>query len=297
MGTFHPLAKDGEIEPIPAPNEHYERRTRLLWLVMAFAFIGGMGWVRFLTGTEYAFSLVYLLPVAAVSWMAGLRWGILSAGASTLSLLMADLALIDRFSTPFIPFVNESFRLVIFLFSAIMIARYKSALATQKDLAMMDPLTGIANRRAFFNLARTEIDRSRRYGNPFSVMVIDIDDFKPVNDRFGHHTGDRLLVAVVDTIRQHTRAIDIVARFGGDEFVVLLVKTGDASATLIARKLKGQLVKAMDLHQWPVTFSIGVATYLSVPDSVEETVKAADQLMYEVKHNGKNDIRHAVLKA
>ena len=266
------------------------------FLTLVFALIVFIGWVRFLTGTEYAFSLLYLLPIVAVTWVNGLLWGTLSAVASTLSLLQADLALIDRFSTPYIPFINESFRLVIFMFVVFMIAKYKQILANQKDMAMMDPLTGIANRRAFFNFARTEIDRSRRYSHPFSVMVIDIDDFKSINDQFGHHTGDRLLIAVVETIRHHVRAIDIVSRFGGDEFVVLLVKTGDQSASLIAQKLQNQLLKTMKNHKWQVTFSIGVATYHSTPENVEETIRAADQLMYEVKHNGKNGIRHAVLK-
>jgi diguanylate cyclase (GGDEF)-like protein len=266
------------------------------FLTLVFALIVFIGWVRFLTGTEYAFSLLYLLPIAAVTWVKGLLWGTLSAVASTLSLLQADLALIDRFSTPYIPFINESFRLVIFMFVVFMIAKYKQILANQKEMAMIDPLTGIANRRAFFIFARTEIDRSRRYSHPFSVMVIDIDDFKSINDQFGHHTGDRLLIAVVETIRHHVRAIDIVSRFGGDEFVVLLVKTGDQSASLIAQKLQNQLLKTMKNQQWQVTFSIGVATYHSTPETVEETVRAADQLMYEVKHNGKNGIKHAVLK-
>ena len=266
------------------------------FLTLVFALIVFIGWVRFLTGTEYAFSLLYLLPIAAVTWVNGLLWGTLSAVASTLSLLQADLALIDRFSTPYIPFINESFRLVIFMFVVFIIAKYKQILANQKDMAMIDPLTGIANRRAFFIFARTEIDRSRRYSHPFSVMVIDIDDFKSINDQFGHHTGDRLLIAVVETIRHHVRAIDIVSRFGGDEFVVLLGKTGDQSASLIAHKLQNQLLKTMKNQQWQVTFSIGVATYHSTPETVEETIRAADQLMYEVKHNGKNGIRHAVLK-
>jgi diguanylate cyclase (GGDEF)-like protein len=178
-----------------------------------------------------------------------------------------------------------------------MITKYKKILEAQKELAMMDPLTGIANRRAFRKLAIVEIDRSRRYKLPFSVMVIDVDDFKPINDRFGHHTGDRLLMTVVETIKHHLRAIDIIARFGGDEFVVLLVNTAEAAASMVARKLQRQLLDRMKEKQWAVTFSIGLATYHTIPDSFEETIQAADALMYEVKHNGKNDIRHAVLKS
>jgi diguanylate cyclase (GGDEF)-like protein len=128
-------------------------------------------------------------------------------------------------------------------------------------------------------------------------MYIDVDDFKQINDHFGHHTGDRLLLTVVETIKRHVRAIDIIARFGGDEFVVLLVKTGEKSAALVAQKLQKQLLGIMQNNQWHVTFSIGLATYHSAPGSVDETIKAADELMYHAKHNGKNNIRQAVLKA
>lgn len=115
--------------------------------------------------------------------------------------------------------------------------------------------------------------------------------------RFGHPTGDRLLTTVVDTIKHNLRGIDIVARFGGDEFVILLVKTGEESAAGVARKLQKQLLDIMRENHWQATFSIGLATYHSVPDSVDESINAADQLMYQVKRNGKNNIRHAVIKA
>ncbi|WP_319524372.1 diguanylate cyclase [uncultured Desulfosarcina sp.] len=283
-------------DPIYGQKEALVARGKPLLLTAIVALICGIGWVRFLTGPEFAFSLLYLPPIITVTWFFGLFWGIFSALLSTLSILMADLSLIDRFSSPYIPLANESFRLIIFLFMVFIIFRYKKILARHKEMAMMDPLTRIANRRAFFHLAGMEIDRSRRYGHPFSVMVIDVDDFKQINDRFGHDAGDRLLITMVDTIRRHIRGIDIVARFGGDEFVVLLVKTGEEAAAMVAGKLKSRLLSVVAENRWPVTFSIGMATYHSVPENVEETIRAADRLMYQVKHDGKNDIRHAVLK-
>ncbi len=279
-----------------APHEKRRRGYKPLLLVLIIGLVLLIGWLRFLTGPEFAFSFLYLLPIITVTWLFGIRWGILVSVVSTLSWLLADLSMIDRFSNSYIPLANESFRLMVFLFIVVMITRLKKILETQKALAMMDPLTGVANRRAFLQLAGTEIDRSRRYNHTFSVMVIDIDNFKQINDHFGHHTGDRLLTTVVETIKNHVRVIDIVARFGGDEFVVLLVKTEERSAALITRKIQKQLLSIMQKNQWQVTFSIGLATYHSIPDSVDETIKAADDLMYHVKHNGKNDIRHAVIK-
>jgi len=278
------------------PHEKRRRCYKPLLPVFLVGIVLLIGWVRLLTGPEFAFSLLYLLPIVAATWLIGPRWGILVSVVSTFSWLFADLSMIDRFSNFTIPLINEAFRLMVFLFIVWMITRHKKLLETQRELAMMDPLTGVANRRAFLQLARTEIDRSRRYNHPFSVMVMDIDDFKRINDHFGHHTGDRLLNTVAETLKTHVRAIDIVARFGGDEFVALLVKTEETAAARIARKLQRQLLGIMQENQWQVTFSIGLATYHSSPDSVDETIKAADELMYHVKHNGKDNIRQAVIE-
>ena len=281
---------------MPDSNPSHSRLYTPLLLVASVAVIMAVGWFRRFTGPEFALSLLYLPPIVSVTWLAGRAWGIAVALASTVSWLLADLSMLSRFSHAAVPLFNEAFRLLVFLFIVIVIARHKATVDRQEELAMLDPLTGAANRRAFFRLARTELDRSRRYGHPFSIMVIDIDDFKQINDNLGHAAGDRLLTAVVETIHTHVRAMDIVARFGGDEFVVLLVRTDDTAAAPIARKLQQQLLTGMQSNRWPVTFSIGVATYRSAPEDVEETIRAADALMYQVKHGGKNDIRHQVLK-
>ena len=279
-----------------ASSGNSTRYQKPLLLTAALGLIVLIGWLRFLTGPEFAFSFLYLIPIVTITWMSNRGWGIAISAASAFSWLLVDLGMVDRFSRAYIPLVNESFRFTVFLFIVFMIAKVKGMLEIQKELAMMDPLTGIANRRAFSQLAMVEIDRSRRYRLPFSIMVIDVDDFKPINDQFGHHTGDRLLITVVETIKQHLRAIDIIARFGGDEFVVLLANTSETAADTVARKLQRQLLEKMKNKHWAVTFSIGMATYHMIPDSVEETIRAADALMYEVKHNGKNDVRHAIFK-
>jgi len=271
------------------------RYQKPLLLAAAIGLIVLIGWLRFLTGPEFAFSFLYLFPIVTVTWFTNPYYGIAISAASAFTWLLIDLTMVDRFTRAYIPLINESFRFSVFLFIVFMIAKYKRMLEKQKSLAMMDPLTRIANRRAFRKLATVEIDRSRRYALPFSIMVIDVDDFKLINDQFGHHTGDCLLITVVETIKHHLRAIDIVARFGGDEFVILLVNTEEAAADMVARKLQRQLSDKMKEKEWAVTFSIGMVTYHNIPDSVEEPIQAADRLMYEVKHNGKNDIRHAVL--
>ncbi len=274
------------------PNPLY----KLTELILVVSIVFGIGWIRFLTGPEFAFSLFYLFPIIVFTWRKGLFGGILISLLSAISWLIGDLYMVDRFSRPHVPFFNVSFRLAVFLFIVFLIVRYKRIMESLKTQAMMDPLTGITNRRAFFQLAKTEIDRSRRYDNPFSVLVLDIDDFKQINDQFGHHTGDDLLITVGETIKQHVRAIDIVSRFGGDEFVILLIKTNRDAAFRIAQKIRQQLLYTMQKHHWPVTFSMGLVTFLFAPETVDETIKVADELMYQVKNNGKDDVKHMVMQ-
>jgi diguanylate cyclase (GGDEF)-like protein len=158
----------------------------------------------------------------------------------------------------------------------------------------LDPLTGAANARAFRGRARDEIDRSRRYGRPFTLAYVDLDNFKAVNDRFGHSAGDNLLRLVTDNIRKNLRTTDIFARVGGDEFVLLLPETGPESARAVLDKLQDKVTSSLQEAKWPVTLSVGAVIYLSPPDSVDAMIVQADNLMYQVKHSGKNRIRQEV---
>ena len=116
-----------------------------------------------------------------------------------------------------------------------------------------------------------------------------------VNDTLGHGTGDRVLRLVVETMEHGTRSNDVVARLGGDEFAILLPETGAGQAGGAIDHLQGALLAAMDEHDWPVTFSIGLATFDEPPASADEMIKVADKLMYSVKDTTKNAIRASVV--
>jgi diguanylate cyclase (GGDEF)-like protein len=139
-----------------------------------------------------------------------------------------------------------------------------------------------------------EINRARRYEHPFTVVCIDLDNFKIVNDCFGHSTGDILLRLVARTLQQNIRATDTVARLGGDEFAILLPETGQNVAEVILQRVQKINLDIMRRHGWPVTLSIGVVTFTSPPSTVDETLRISDQLMYSAKNNGKNSIQYEV---
>jgi diguanylate cyclase (GGDEF)-like protein len=278
----------------PVNRRNYRKYMLASYCLLAAVFIGV---IRFLTGPEFALSLFYLLPITLATWYSS-RWaGVMVSLASAGSWLIADLHMLSGFSSPLIPYLNETFRLIVFLIITIILAKLKKSLDNHKALSRTDPLTAILNRRAFYDLAELELNKARRYHNPLSILYVDIDNFKKINDRLGHHTGDTLLRSAAKMIKRNTRAIDIIGRFGGDEFVILLAQTGAESVAPVARKLKEKLFNLMQENNWPVTFSIGAVTFENPPDSVEHLIIAADRQMYNAKKNGKNRIHYKVIEA
>jgi len=164
-------------------------------------------------------------------------------------------------------------------------------------VARTDFLTGVPNWRAFAERATTELNRARRYGRPLTFAYVDLDDFKAVNDRYGHAAGDTLLSDVARTIGHVLRRTDVIARLGGDEFAVLLPETGPEPAWIVLRKLHNAVRIALAEAGWPVTASIGAVTCVVPPADVDELVRLADQLMYDVKRIGKNQVHHVVIEA
>jgi diguanylate cyclase (GGDEF)-like protein len=164
-----------------------------------------------------------------------------------------------------------------------------------------DDLTGLYNSRHLNEMLRRESKRASRSGRPLSLLFLDLDGFKGVNDAHGHQSGSRALVEASEVMRRCARETDMVARFGGDEFVVILPDTGGEGAVAVAERLRERVHahpflagEGLDIH---LTASIGVATLPDVAASAEELVKAADTAMYAVKEAGKNGVRLAVAAA
>ena len=271
-----------------------EKRSQFFWAMAGLAFIVAVGIVDFLTGYEIAFSLFYLIPISLVTWFAGRRLGIMAAIASALTWYITDIASGRPYSHPAIPFWNTGIRASFFFIVMALLSALRKALEHEKELARVDHLTGAVNARFFSYLAQREIDRSRRYKHPLTVVYIDLDHFKTVNDQFGHNTGDKVLRTVTNTASSQLRVTDVVARLGGDEFAVLLLETGQEDAQVMISKVQRSLLGEMRKNDWPVTFSIGVLTCTEMPGTVGELIKMADDLMYSVKKNGRNNVSYSI---
>jgi diguanylate cyclase (GGDEF)-like protein len=258
----------------------------LLWILFA-------GYAHFVTGPQYEFHLVFLLPVAAVCWFVGLTAGGLATLVSATVWMIADWP-----HTPdlHVLLLNEAVRLSVFLLVVVLVDRLSSALDRESALARVDPLTRLPNRRDFEERGNAEIVRARRYGRPLTLISLDLDNFKSVNDREGHEAGDRLLRTIAETLGENIRTMDVAARIGGDEFVVLLPETGHEAGGEIAAKLQQRLTEAMRSHGWPVTGSFGVATFAAPSESIHELLRRTDLLLYDAKQTGRDRISQDIIQ-
>ncbi|MCL6560066.1 MAG: sensor domain-containing diguanylate cyclase, partial [Firmicutes bacterium] len=162
-----------------------------------------------------------------------------------------------------------------------------------EKLARFDELTNIYNRRAFHELVEVELGQSRKKSGRLSLIMVDIDLFKQINDCWGHQVGDHVLARVAELLKQKLRAEDSVARFGGEEFVIILPGADCRTAFQVAERIR----RTVEDAKWPdgmkVTVSAGVASYPDDGEKLAELLKSADQALYSAKSGGRNQVRLA----
>jgi diguanylate cyclase (GGDEF)-like protein len=267
-------------------------KSRLLGVAIIVVIL--IGYFNYLAGGEISVSILYLLPVSLVSWCVGRRKGSFMALASSASCYVAEWSFGRYYSHPVIYYWNLAMIFTFFFIVNFVLSGFKQALEKEKNLARFDSLTGVTNSRYFFDLVEKEIQRSRRYLHPVTLLYLDCDNFKNVNDNFGHHIGNRFLHFLATILESNSRTIDIVARLGGDEFAILMPETGEDIIPQAVQHLHTRLVRALRKMGWPVTLSMGAAIYLDPPASAEEMIKSADRLMLQAKGEGKNRVRYQI---
>jgi len=273
-----------------------DRLPRPLQVSLALAAVGLLGVVDYLTGYQAFFAVFYLFPISFIAWHLGLGWGLGFSLLSATVWVAANAAAGEVHSSVWIHAWNTFTRVAVFSVVTILLSALRSAHEHERQLARTDYLTGAENKRSFSGLTEREVDRCRRHQRPFTVIYADLDNFKGINDRWGHSTGDALLREVVGSARQELRALDVVARLGGDEFAILLPETGATAGLDVAERLQQVWRDVMRTRGWPVTVSLGVLTCLDPPATFDELLHRADTLMYDAKRSGKDAIRHEVLQ-
>lgn len=222
-------------------------------------------------------------------------------GITLSSMALATLLLVgfDLFFKGYVPAIDL---LIVNLISGIiapvmtnrfirLIHQLDSAEERLKTLAREDPLTEIYNRRHFLELARREWDRARRYADPLSLVILDVDRFKTINDMHGHTVGDEVLRRIAHVLRESTRASDVVARYGGEEFVLLLPGTDLGTARRVADRVRNSIAAATQMYRpGGVTVSGGVCGLEAGVATFDELLQRADEALYGAKQSGRDRV-------
>jgi len=279
-----------------ALNRALDRLPRGFLVAISLLLLLIVSAIDYITGEEIGLSIFYVIPVILMAWYLGRTAGIIMSFAAAAAWYIADTTAGHAYSNAAIPVWNAVVRLGFFLLIGLFMSILKDVLGHEQDLARTDSLTGVVNTRYFYERAEVELARAKRYGHAFSIAYMDLDNFKEVNDVYGHGAGDELLCFIAGTIKDNIRTSDVVARLGGDEFALLLPETKDGDADHVMEKLCSMIKEGMPQYHFPVTLSVGVITYIALPDSVEDMIRETDDLMYSVKKSGKNAIKHAIIE-
>jgi len=269
-------------------------QAKLKWFIISIILIAFSGLLDYFTGPEIAFSIFYLIPVMTSAWFTRKSFAIVISIMSAAIWMIAEITAGRFYSHVVIHLWNTITMLGFFLIVTLLLERLKTNLNDERVLSRIDYLTGVMNPRSFYEFMNIEIERSKRYGHPFTIAYIDIDNFKKINDKFGHPAGDDVLRIFADTMKSNLRKTDVVARLGGDEFVVFLPETNNKAAKQAIEKIKKSFNQNRNLKDYSITSSIGVLTYNTNPPSIDIIMKSVDSLMYSVKNRGKNGIKYSI---
>jgi diguanylate cyclase (GGDEF)-like protein len=261
---------------------------------------GRVGTALALTAAVFYIDLVTsanFLAVALYIPIAGLFFGLKSPsvfiGYCVLCTVLSVVTTIDEAGVDFENLAANRIVVALVLYSVSLLI-YRNSLSADvlRRLATTDPLTGTFNRRHFMDLMAREQRRADRYGAIYSLLMVDIDHFKKVNDTYGHQVGDQAIQAMADACKKLMRPTDIVARYGGEEFIITLTHTDLAGALKVAERLRLAVADiALPTEQGALgfTISIGVSTYAKA-SRLEQIIAAADHALYAAKAGGRNRV-------
>ena len=264
--------------------------------ILAFTFCGVLlvGTADYVTGYEIGMSLFYAGPIGVAAWYAGRNAGLAIAILSCASWYIVDLASGHQYSNAAIPVWNALIRFGFFYITASLLTSLRRSLRAQQHLARTDELTGLYSRRDFENRLKHDLAMTQRRQTALTLAYVDVDDFKAVNDTRGHCSGDQVLRAIGQVLKNSVSEVETAARVGGDEFALILPDTDDRSAREAISKLTSDVRDALSAIDSAITCSIGVVTLLDPDTSPLDAVASADRLMYEAKSNGKGGVAYGV---
>lgn len=271
---------------VPATSESPSVR------VLAICALGvtAAGWTDYITGLQIRTYPLYFIPIAYGAWHLSRKLSAALAAACATAWLASNLSTGESYESAYIWPINFGAQLAAFTLVAALISELRARLVVEQNLARLDGLTGLLNKRAFHERAELLVAVSQRAGTPFTLAYVDLDNFKQVNDQHGHDKGDEALISLARMLTTSLRAGDVVARLGGDEFALMLTGAKQDAATITLERLRQQVQSSMSARKWPITLSVGALCFETAPGSLADALTATDALMYRAKQGGKNRV-------
>lgn len=286
----------GKAPPQFEIGSYFVNRQRGHWVALGVALLLLVGAIDFATGFKLRLTVLYLVPLLVLTWVTGRLFGLLMAILACTSWGYMDAVGGRYLDHPSLLYWDWAAVFAGFALLVGGVSELRKALDHAHFESRKDTLTGLVNKGGFYQVVSAEIEVCRRYQRTLSIAYIDCDNFKAVNDKFGHHVGDDLLRVISKTMLRKLRSSDLPGRLGGDEFAVMLPETSAEACRMVVEMLQQRLLQEMKEHDWPVTFSIGIATFLRMPPSIEDMIRQADKLMYAVKNTSKGAIKQEVFQ-
>ncbi|NJM77266.1 MAG: GGDEF domain-containing protein [Acaryochloridaceae cyanobacterium RU_4_10] len=265
-------------------------------LALSLSLVLGTGLIEGRIAPGLSLLVVYLLPIAFATWFMGLRPGLAIALLSGAVTAAAQILLQPNVQMPQI--IASSWNAIVLVavggIVVDLLHRVKVADAIGQELSRIDAATGAINRRFFLELLEAEFNRAERYKFALTLAYIDLTNFDLLNEQLGHQAGDELLYQFIEQLSQALRSNDVVARLDGNEFALLLPQTNDVQAQQVFTRLHPQMKEVLKVKSMHLEYSIGVATFLEMPDTFEELAAETEQLLKTVKSSGKNSLKYQI---
>lgn len=257
-----------------------------------FAVVGLVTALDWFTGPAASPELFYAVLILGVVWVSGPRAGILSSAMAAVSELV-----VSRYGPEHVGLATQAWNsvthLAFYITICVIVIAQRRLFAERERLATTDPLTGALNRRAFMEILETEMDRAHRYRRAGSLLFLDLDGLKTVNDDEGHHAGDAMIVSFVEAVNLVIRSTDRLARLGGDEFAVFCPETSPSQAVRVGERICAALDRVGPESAGPARVSIGVAGIDATVTRAATLLSLADDAMYQAKRSGGHGVRVA----
>lgn len=293
------LSNEQGPQELTAPRAFLRRARAGLVTAFSFAVLPGVGYLYLVSGYNPTLAFLCVPFIFLATMFGGPPVGVANGIAATVSLIAFSVSSGHFQDQSLSSFLGLLLRAEFVFALTFVLALLTKQLKNEREAARIDHLTGVYNRRVFNELLKIEVERSQRYGRTFTVAYVDFDDFKRINDNYGHRVGDEVLQAATEAMRSALRKTDSVGRLGGDEFGILLPECDEDDARFVVKKVQQRIATNFATNLSGTSLRIGCSVGAVVCRggnwTPSELVEAADGLMYAAKREGKSHAGFAVM--